>query len=318
MKLNSIEYFIAVAECGSISSAAKKLYIAQPSLTKAIHCLEEDIGTPLFERTRTGMILTEAGEKILPEARQIIQYYHGWKEASKGREVQNICICSHVSLAGFLLPDIILRFRKKYPNVDITYFTDASPERFLTNDIHRPSLIFSICNPHMEQISSQSQGTCCQILAHGGYGCLVNRESPLAAKTALSFQDLKGYFLVLPNSILNGLQKAEPSQTAIMNFLPRLAHTISHKYIIEVDTVGNVIESVGRHPDVYALSFSPAHHRYEGVRTGSLSYIPLCANEADGDLCLFYSSEAYQQSPIIKELVRAINTDADKFLRSLL
>ena len=74
MKLKVLEYFIALAESKSINEAAQKLYIAQPSLTKALHLFEKEIGLPLFHRTKAGITLTEAGRKILPEARQMVEY----------------------------------------------------------------------------------------------------------------------------------------------------------------------------------------------------------------------------------------------------
>ena len=101
MKIKTLEYFITVAESRSINEAAKKLYIAQPGLTKALQGLEDEIGCTLLYRDGTGIRLTAEGEKILPEARQIVAYYNSWLALSQ----QSFCNCSSApSIDGGKLP----------------------------------------------------------------------------------------------------------------------------------------------------------------------------------------------------------------------
>ena len=63
MNLRQLKYFVEVAESGTISEAARRLYMTQPPITTQIHSLEEELGTQLFERTPKRMTLTNA-EKI--------------------------------------------------------------------------------------------------------------------------------------------------------------------------------------------------------------------------------------------------------------
>jgi DNA-binding transcriptional LysR family regulator len=72
MELRHLRYFVAVAESGSVSRAAQKLFIAQPPLSAQIRQLEVEIGAPLFVRLPRGVRLTAAGERLLPEARAIL------------------------------------------------------------------------------------------------------------------------------------------------------------------------------------------------------------------------------------------------------
>ena len=66
LRIKVLEYFITLAESQSINEAAGKLYIAQPSLTKALQLFEAEIGTQLFQRKKTGIQLTVAFLKNFP------------------------------------------------------------------------------------------------------------------------------------------------------------------------------------------------------------------------------------------------------------
>ena len=72
MTLTQLKYIVETAETGTISKAAEKLYISQPSLTAAIRELEHEFGITIFQRTNKGIILTSEGEEFLGYARQVI------------------------------------------------------------------------------------------------------------------------------------------------------------------------------------------------------------------------------------------------------
>ena len=69
---DTAKYIVETAETGTISRAAEKLYISQPSLTAAIRELEHEFGITIFQRTNKGIILTSEGEEFLGYARQVI------------------------------------------------------------------------------------------------------------------------------------------------------------------------------------------------------------------------------------------------------
>ena len=62
MDLKRVEYFVCVAKLGSFSKAAQMLKLTQPAISRRLSLLEEEVGAPLFERTSTGVVLTEVGE----------------------------------------------------------------------------------------------------------------------------------------------------------------------------------------------------------------------------------------------------------------
>lgn len=315
MKLTTIAYFIAVAEAGSIRAAAQRLYIAQPSLTKAIQLMEEELGVRLFTRTNTGIQLTDAGESILPQARRMMAMYNHWLELGSNIPLKKISIYSQISLTGFLVPDILLQFRESYPELTVNYYTDAEPERFLSSDLQEPSLILGLNYPHADMDRKlKAQGAEKIVLTHGGYGCLVNRHSPLAEKESVSFQDLKDYYLAFTNQTLDPCTQDEDSTSAISRFMPELVKTISTKNILEVGTVNSVIDLVSQHPYTFAVSFAPVHFRYPGVQTGELVYIPMQASGVEAEMQLIYPSNAYSQHPACRNLVNCLRQEMDAFL----
>ena len=72
-------YIKTIAETKSISKAAARLFVAQPSLSQALQKIEEGLGTPLFIRHKNGMRLTFAGEKYYKAANEILNIYNDFK-----------------------------------------------------------------------------------------------------------------------------------------------------------------------------------------------------------------------------------------------
>jgi DNA-binding transcriptional LysR family regulator len=115
-------YIKTIAETKNISKAAKKLFIAQPSLSQALQKIEDSIGTKLFIRNRDGMELTYAGERYFLAATKILNIYNDFEnevtyinDLKKGRITFGITNF----MGTFLLPILLPRFRKKFPNIEI-------------------------------------------------------------------------------------------------------------------------------------------------------------------------------------------------------
>ena len=73
MELGQLRIFVAAAESSSFTAAAKKLYVSHSTISRGIAALEEELGVALFERDNRVFGLTEAGEKLLPLAKEMLQ-----------------------------------------------------------------------------------------------------------------------------------------------------------------------------------------------------------------------------------------------------
>ena len=129
MTQRELIYIKTVADEKSISQAAKKLFIAQPSLSQYIKRIEDSLGTPLFNRASTGLTLTYAGEKYYHMALQILKMYENFElEISDINNMKtgriHIGITSH--LGTVVLPGILPRFMEQYPSIEITVTEETS------------------------------------------------------------------------------------------------------------------------------------------------------------------------------------------------
>jgi len=123
VELRHLRYFVASAELLNLTQAAVRLRVAQPALSRQIRDLEEEIGTPLFERTRRGMKLTDAGAAFLPEARAILQKTNEAVEYARSvarGERGEIHIGYAPSPTVELLPRILNAFHQLAPGIRVT------------------------------------------------------------------------------------------------------------------------------------------------------------------------------------------------------
>ncbi|MCZ8078277.1 MAG: LysR family transcriptional regulator [Fuscovulum sp.] len=125
--LRQLQFFVAAAEAGSVSGAARALSISQSSVTEAVRALEDDLGVALFDRQARGLLITHKGSAFLRHARQILAdvatartAFRDEAETATGR--LSLGVTSLV--AGYVLSDILSRFRRAFPQVDLNVIED--------------------------------------------------------------------------------------------------------------------------------------------------------------------------------------------------
>ncbi len=129
MDIYQFEYVMAIAEEKSISKAAKKLYITQPSLSQYIMRLENNLGVKLFDRSARSMILTYAGEIYVQTAKNILNLNTGMKRklsdiagSKKGRLAMGV---PHQT-GRHILPLVLPEFHIQYPEIEIVVKEDVT------------------------------------------------------------------------------------------------------------------------------------------------------------------------------------------------
>jgi DNA-binding transcriptional LysR family regulator len=123
VNLRQLEYFVAIAEERSLTRAAARLLVAQPSLSQQMRALESEIGVPLLERLPRGVRLTTAGERFLPEARASLEHADRARRSARmawGLEDGALDIATIASVAAGWLPVALRRWQQLHPDVEIT------------------------------------------------------------------------------------------------------------------------------------------------------------------------------------------------------
>src|ERR1700738_4651178 len=131
MELRHLRYFVAVVEAGSLTVAARKLHTSQPSLSRQIRDLEEEIGAGLLTRRARGIELTPAGRAFLEHARSVLSQVEAAAEAAR-RVAHPAKPCFTI---GFLtgheltwMPEALQILRDELPNIDVMISSQYSPQ----------------------------------------------------------------------------------------------------------------------------------------------------------------------------------------------
>ena len=122
IELRHLRYFVAVAEERNFTRAAERLHIAQPPLSRQIQQLEEILGVALIEKGSRPLRLTEAGQFFLAHAKPLLDQVRDLKAMTcrVGKLERTISAGFVASTLYGLLPDIIRRYRERYPEVEVT------------------------------------------------------------------------------------------------------------------------------------------------------------------------------------------------------
>ena len=122
MEFRQLRYFVAIAEEGSLSRAARRLHVSQPPLSTQIKSLEEELGVRLFERGNRGVSLTAAGSTFLLEVRAALTRLERARGQARRADRGEIGLLSvgFVSIADYsILPRVLKQFRESFPLVEV-------------------------------------------------------------------------------------------------------------------------------------------------------------------------------------------------------
>jgi DNA-binding transcriptional LysR family regulator len=197
MELRHLRYFVAVAEELSFTHAAQKLRLAQPSLTRQIHNLEDELGVRLLDRSKNRVLLTEEGKSFLVDAKRLValsvESMQSVQRFGQGKSVQlNVGYLFRFNFD--LLPATLRSFYQAYPNTAVNLFDMAPAEQLRALQARKIDLGFVGVRPPASDERMSSLAWEC--VAHHTVVVVLPTKHPLAKKSEIKITDLKSVFFV--------------------------------------------------------------------------------------------------------------------------
>jgi DNA-binding transcriptional LysR family regulator len=197
MTLQQLKYVTTIANIGSISEAAKRLFVSQPSLTKAIKELEKEMGITIFDRTNKGITVSKEGERFLGYARQVLeqaalleeQYKSqsgGKKQFSVSTQHYSFAVNAFVELlkgADIDQYDVSLRETQTFEIIDDVAHMKSEIGLLFYNDFNRPVL---------EKLIHTNELTFTELFTAHPH-IFIGKNHPLANKDVVSMDELEEY-----------------------------------------------------------------------------------------------------------------------------
>ena len=222
MNFLHLKYAITVAETGSISKAAEKLYVAQPNVSRAIKELESDLNITIFERNSKGMIVTPEGEQLIHYAKRILRQIDDMEKIFKYQKKKNVFSIS-VPRASYI-SDAFVEFSKCLNNIDNAevYYKETNAYRVINNVINEEYnlgiLRYYINHDRYFKDIIEKKELKCELINQFKYVLIFNKNSALAENKEIHYSDLKDFIEIahgdpyVPSLSTNELVKTELSE----------------------------------------------------------------------------------------------------------
>lgn len=214
MKLQQLEYFVKVAECGNLTEAANQLFIAQPSLSNAIHKLEKEMGIVAFLRSNKGVVLTHEGEELLSFSRMLLEQADIMKDhfgAGRARTPKFSVSCQHYSFAVNAFVDVI----QEYDADHYSFILRETQTGEILDDVAEGKsevgvLYLSESNEEVLSKMFKKRGLTFEELNTASPHVFICKDHPLAAEESITMEQLMPYpYLVFEQGERNSFYYAE-------------------------------------------------------------------------------------------------------------
>lgn len=186
MTIAQLQYFLAICDCGGITSAASKLFISQQALSKTVNTLERELDTALFLRTPSGIVLTKAGALLRDECRPIVEQFEQFSSCIQhtiGRSSGTLRLCIFEDCFSFITLEEFGQFQTRFPGYKLEiqeYQFQVCNQRLIEGKHDAALTIEPIPDRRITNIPLQSH----QLIM------VVCRDDPLARQPEICYQDL--------------------------------------------------------------------------------------------------------------------------------
>lgn len=186
MTIRHLTIFVAVADLGSMSAAAASLYLSQPTVSQAIRELEKHYNGLLFERLGKKLYLTERGQLLLPQARNLIRQFQQLEELMLNQgQSSTLKLGSTITVGTCLTPFLIPRLQKNCPEIRVHSYvsnTKDIEQKLLRSELDVGIVEGEILSPDLTVLPIIDD---CLVLA-------VGKDHPFYGKKRIQVQDLVG------------------------------------------------------------------------------------------------------------------------------
>lgn len=192
MDLRQMEYLLAVAEERHFTRAAELAGISQSGLSAAIRSLEDELGTPLFDRTTRRVELTDAGSALLPYARDMLARAANARDAvvKASKEVTGSLRVGAEQCLGFVdVTALLERFHRRHPRVETQFVQSGSHELLAMSRSGDIDVAFVAGTLHLDSLPHRSLGQESLVL-------LVADDHPITTKSRVAWSDLDGQYFI--------------------------------------------------------------------------------------------------------------------------
>ena len=244
MQLQQLEYFVKVAELGSLNKAAEVFYVTQPALSKAIQNLEQEIGAEVLRRTNKGVSMTEDGKKLYEYAKVILSHVDLIRDIKGKDALQTLAVASYPLIS---MSRIIADFYNRQSDRNVTIRLKEDRLMQVIDHVYegRDEIGFLLINnSQLREVKNtlKFKGLSLEILGHDTWYANVGEHSPLYDKELVTMEELIQYPIV---------RLHDDHYSNLTNYL-RIDGILlrdSRKHIYVSDNAGLV--NVMRHTDAY-------------------------------------------------------------------
>ena len=194
MDIRTMQYYLAVVREGTISAAAEALHVAQPSLSRQMKELEEELGASLFERGNRKITLTEEGMVLRKRAEEMVRLMQMTEEEIsqiKNHVSGSVRIGAGESYSFHYLSRTAADIAAEHP--DIHFHITSGDTQDLMDELNNGLIDFAVIFTDADHTLYQS----IPLPAEDSFGVLMRKDHPLAGKDALRFSDLKEYTVIV-------------------------------------------------------------------------------------------------------------------------
>lgn len=195
MDINFIHEFIVLAEMGNYMAAADSLFISQPTLSRHIKHLEDDLGMPLFDRNPRKVELNQAGTVFLPYAKQILVIQEEYTKAFQNLSMKDdsvLRIGTIPMMVSYGITDIFQKFKKLNPQISLSISEMKYHEMLKALENKQCDFVF------VRETEKTEDGFERIPIRKDHLVAVFSREHPLAQNKAISLSQLKEENLLLP------------------------------------------------------------------------------------------------------------------------